>query len=136
MANRLITINIRKYLVKQPRRKRPMRISTYLKYRIAKSTNIRSDNIRISKELNVIVMKKYINSMKPLKVSISIDKDITTVTPFEQKAAAKAQEAKPQKDAAAKAQPKGPAMPSAKPETKKGSGAADLKKSDTKQTKS
>lgn len=98
MANRLLTINIRNYLVNQPRRKRPMRISTYLKYRIAKSTNIRSSNIRISSELNTLVMKKYINSMKPLKVNVSIDKEIATITPFGQKAA-KAQEAKPQEAA-------------------------------------
>ena len=45
MPNRLLTINIRDYLIRTPRRKRHMRLSSYVRSRIAKSTNIRSDNI-------------------------------------------------------------------------------------------
>ena len=86
MPSRLLTINLRKYLVGQPRRKRPMRVSSYVKYRIAKSINIKTDNIRISKELNSVILKKYVGSMKPLKVNINIEKEIATVTPFEAKA--------------------------------------------------
>lgn len=86
MAIRLLTINIRKYLVKQPRRKRPARISRYIRYKIAHSANIKADSIKITKELNSIVLKKYLHSMKPLKVSISTDKGISTVTYFDKAA--------------------------------------------------
>ncbi len=115
MANRLLTINIRKYLTKQPRRKRPARMSRYVRHRISKSTNIRLDNIKISKELNSIMLKKYLHSMKPLKVSISIEKEKATVTYFDKTAKpvaeVKAKEAKPDAKTPAaqqKAQPQEP----------------------------
>ncbi len=94
MATRLLTINIRKYLVNQPRRKRPARISRYIRYRIAQSTNIKSGNIKITQDLNSLVLKKYLFSMKPLKVSIEIDKDKAKVSHFE-KAAKPVADAKP-----------------------------------------
>lgn len=100
MATRLLTINIRNYLVNQPRRKRPMRISNWIRFRIAQSTNIRTDNIRISKELNTIIMKEHLKSMKKLKVNINIDKDIATITPFVAKPAAKPVDAKAPQPAA------------------------------------
>jgi ribosomal protein L31E len=105
MANRLLTINIRNYLVNQPRRKRPTRIYRWVRFRIAQQTNVREDNIKISKELNEIIMKRHIKSMKPLKVNISIDKEIATVTPFVIRAIQKPADAKAQaapKSAAAK----------------------------------
>lgn len=83
MANRILTINIRDFLVKQPRRKRPARISRWIRLRIAHSANIKSDSIKITKELNSIVQKRYLYSMKPLKVNISTDKGISTVTYFD-----------------------------------------------------
>ncbi|MFI5412431.1 MAG: hypothetical protein ACHQX1_00905 [Candidatus Micrarchaeales archaeon] len=87
MANRLLTINIRNYLVNQPRRKRQMRVSNYLKTRIAHSTNLRIENVKISKELNSLIIKRHVKSMKPLKVNINIDKDKALVTPFVEKTA-------------------------------------------------
>ncbi len=86
MASRLLTINIRKYLSRQPRRKRPMRIAHYVRRRIAGATNVGGDSIKISKELNSIMLKENMRSMKPLKVNISIENGIATVTPFEVKA--------------------------------------------------
>lgn len=85
MPNRLLTINIRKYLSGQPVRKRHARLSRYVRHRIAQQTNIKSDNIKISKELNSIIMKRYLYSMTPLKVNISIEKDKATVTHFDSK---------------------------------------------------
>ncbi|MGD0510249.1 MAG: hypothetical protein ABSA33_00250 [Candidatus Micrarchaeaceae archaeon] len=124
MANRILTINIRNYLVKQPRRKRPARISRWIRYRIAHSANIKSDSIRITKELNSIVLKKYLHSMKPLKVNISTDKGISTVTYFS--SAAKPVEAKAQtattKDT--KEAPKATSAPKAAPAPKKAEKAA------------
>ncbi len=89
MASKLLTINIRNYLVGQPRRKRAKRVSGYVRARIAHYTNVRFDNIRISKELNSLILKKHISSMKPLKVSIGMEKDKAIVTPFNEKAPAK-----------------------------------------------
>lgn len=85
MPNRLLTINIRRYLAKQPRRKRPARISRYLRFRIAQSTNVASDNIKISKELNELLLKRYLKSMTPIKLNINIDKGKAMVTPFQEK---------------------------------------------------
>jgi len=88
MAVRLLTINIRKYLVNQPRTKRAKRINTFIKHRIAKSTNLKTDNIKISKELNSIILKRYVSSMKPIKLSVNIDKDKANISYFEEKKAA------------------------------------------------
>lgn len=85
VANRLLTINIRNYLVGQPRRKRPMRISRYIKERISQQTNIGMENIRISNELNSIILKQHLHSMKKLKVNINVEKEKATVTPFSEK---------------------------------------------------
>ncbi len=85
MPNRLLTINLRNYMVKQPRRKRPARMTRYVRLRIAKSTNIKSGNIKISQELNSIMLKRHLHSMMPLKVNISIDKEKAMVTSFSEK---------------------------------------------------
>jgi hypothetical protein len=85
MANRLLTINIRNYLVGQPRRKRVMRISRYIKERINQHTNVGMDNIKISSELNSIILKQHLHSMKKLKVNINVEKEKAMVTPFSDK---------------------------------------------------
>ena len=85
MAERLLTINIRDYLVNQPRRKRAMRVSTYIKGRVAHYANVRLDNVRISKELNSLIIKRHVKSMKPLKVSINMEKEKAMVTAFGEK---------------------------------------------------
>lgn len=88
MPTRLLTINIRKYLVNQPRRKRPARMMRYVKFRIAQQTNIREENIKISQDLNSAMIKNTLRSMHKLKVSIEIDKDKATVKQFQEKAPA------------------------------------------------
>ena len=95
MANRLLTINIRNYLADQPRRKRPWRISRFVRERIAQQTNIRLSNVKISKELNELIQKKYLYKMTPLKMNINIEKEMATATPFEAKAVKKEEAAKP-----------------------------------------
>lgn len=85
MANKLLTINIRKYLATQPRRKRPKRLSRYVRYKIAQSTNVKSSNVKITKELNSIIMKKTLHSMTPLKISVNVEKEGATAMPFESK---------------------------------------------------
>jgi hypothetical protein len=88
MVNKLLTINIRNYLVNVPRRKRPMKVSTYVRGQVSRYSKIMVGNVKLSKELNVIIMKEHIKSMHPLKVNISIEKEQAMVTPFQQKAPA------------------------------------------------
>jgi ribosomal protein L31E len=85
MANRLLTINIRNYLVKQPRRKRPARIARYVRYKIARATKMRLESVRITGELNQLILKKHLHSMMPLKVNINVEKDKATASPFGEK---------------------------------------------------
>lgn len=94
MANRLLTINVRKYLSKQPRRKRHMKLPKYVKYKVAQATNVRSSNIKISKELNSIMLKRYLHSMEPMKININIEKDMATITHFDSKPTTTTQAAK------------------------------------------
>lgn len=129
MANRLLTINIRNYLVKQPRRRRHARISRYVRYKIAQYTNIRQENINISGELNSIIQTRYLHSMMPLKVSINIEKDKAKVTPFgEKKAAAATTTTATKTDAKAAPQPKQESKGGAKSAPSKNAGAKDSKK--------
>ncbi len=104
MAGRLLTINIRNYLSTQPRRKRHMRVSRYVKEKISGAVKVEEKNVRISKELNSIIIKEYVRSMKPLKLNINVDKGIATATPFSEKPAAPGpkEEGKPAQKAAPK----------------------------------
>ncbi len=131
MASRLLTINLRNYLVGVPRRKRVMKISSYIKNRISKSTNVRVDNIRINMALNSVIMKKHLNSMKPLKVSITMDKEIANVTAFDDKPAPKATAATA---SATKQTPKTTAPPAAKPAASSGPKMQEPKKEQAKST--
>jgi ribosomal protein L31E len=142
MPNRLLTINLRDYLANQPRRKRAMRVSRYIRERIAKQTNVGTDNISISKELNSIIIKEHVHSMKKLKVNINIEKGKATVTSFGAKTTAKpadtksATDLKTAKPAAMKAsdaiaQPKVAAKP-AGAQTPAATKQQDVKKETTK----
>ncbi len=112
MATRLLTINIRNYLVKQPRRKRPARLARYVRYKVARATKMRLDSIRMSQELNSLLLKKHLHSMLPLKVSINVEKDKATASAFGEKpkpanvTSASAKTAKPEPAAKAPAAPK------------------------------
>ena len=101
-----------------------MRLSSYVRSRIAKSTNIRSDNIKIDQGLNSLMLTKNLKSMKKLKVNVSIDKDRATVTQFsskpateaktETKATAQQKQAAPAPAAQASSQPQDGKRPAAK----------------------
>ena len=82
MANRLLTINIRNYLVKQPRRKRPARIARYVRLKIAGAVKMKLESVKLTGELNEVMLKKHLHSMLPLKVSINVEKDKATASPF------------------------------------------------------
>jgi len=82
MPSKVLTINIRKYLVKQPRGKRIRKGSRYLRERIAHYTKTDIDKVKISRELNNLMVKYYSIKMKPVKVNVNIDAGIATASPF------------------------------------------------------
>lgn len=125
MPTRLITINLRRYLVDQPRSRRKQRASSYIRERIAHYTKLDVGNVKIDQKLNSLIVKHYSKKMAPLKANVSIENGIAKVTAYEQKPAAK-EALKPQ--APQKAESKGkeakpkPAAP--KPEQKADAKAA------------
>lgn len=113
MADRLLTINIRKYLVTQPRNKRANKAVRYVRDRVAHYTKTALENVKMSKELNSEIFKRYSKSMNPVRLNVSIANDVASVTLFSQKAAQQPatptkkeekpkQQAQPQKEQAAK----------------------------------
>lgn len=82
MQNRLITINMRRYLVTQPRTKRSRKAIRFLVDRVAHLTKMKPENVRISMELNSLVMKRHSRKLTPIRVNVSIDNERATVTPF------------------------------------------------------
>jgi hypothetical protein len=97
MANRLITINVRDYLVNKPVRKRHLKISKYVRSRVAHYTKIDEKNVKISRELGALMVKSHAKSMLPLKLDVSIENGIARVSPFsaDKKTAAKGNAAAP-----------------------------------------
>jgi ribosomal protein L31E len=127
MANKLLTIGIRRYLVTQPRTKRTRKAARYIRERVSHYMKISIDKVRLSKALNDAITA-HAKRMLPMKLNIEIEKGIATATPFkeqapkaaEQKQAAKAENKEQAKKAsaqAAKARPvperaqKGPEKP-------------------------
>lgn len=82
MENRLLTINIRKYLVTQPRTKRVKKAVKYIRNRIAHYTKVAEDDVRMTQELNSLILKQHAKSMAPVKLSLSIDKGVVSAAPF------------------------------------------------------
>ena len=89
MQNRLITINIRKYISTQPRTKRINKTVKFLIERVSHLTKINPDNVKIDQNLNTLIFKKYSKTMVPMKVNVSIDNGNAIVTQFTEKAARK-----------------------------------------------
>lgn len=113
MPNRILTINIRNYLVTQPRNKRTKKAVRYLRDRVAHYTKTQIDNVKISKELNEKIFKYYSKNMRPVKMTISIDAGKATATPFSEQKAAPEPSKKETKSTAT------PKTSTAKAETKK-----------------
>ena len=94
MAERLITLNIRRYLVKQPRPKRARRAMRYIRERVAHYTKIVPENIRIGQDVNNAVFKHYAKYMNPIKLRVLIGTDTADVLMFKEGASADAKAAK------------------------------------------
>ncbi len=135
MADRLITIGIRKYLVKQPRTKRFKKAAGYIRNRVAHYTKLKEEDVKISRELNSRIMKHYSKSMVPVKLNVKIDGGKALVSEFgvaaKKDAAAPETKAKggARKQKAAAAEPKqkengkeSPAKAAKKPSPKKETG--------------
>lgn len=118
MADRLLTINLRNYLVERPVRRRAMKISKYVRNRVAHYVKIDEENVKISGELNILMIKKHAKSMLPLKVNVKIENGKAMVSPF----------AQPKKEAAPAQQPKAAAAPEAKRADAKGAPKAEVKR--------
>ena len=78
----MITIGIRKYLVKQPRTKRFKKAAGYIRNRVAHYTKLDEENVKISKELNNRIMKHYSKKMVPVKLSVKLDGGKAMVSEF------------------------------------------------------
>lgn len=86
MANKLITISIRKYLVTQPRNKRMRKAARFIRERIAHYMKVDIDNVKFGRDLNNEITA-HSQRMKPVKLNIDIDKGIATATLFKEQAA-------------------------------------------------
>ncbi|MGC8496195.1 MAG: hypothetical protein ACP5RM_01850 [Candidatus Micrarchaeia archaeon] len=84
MATRLITINIRKYLVEQPRTKRIRKAVKFIRQRIARLSKVSEDNVKMSRELNEYIFKRAAKSMTPVKVNVSIENNIANATLYKE----------------------------------------------------
>lgn len=82
METRVLSIGIRKYLVRQPRNKRARKATRYFRERIAHYTKIGIENVKIDRDLNSMIMKYYARHMTSIKASIKIDNGIATVSRF------------------------------------------------------
>ncbi len=83
MATRmLLTINMRRYLVTQPRNKRKYKAIRYLRERISHYTKTDIDNVLLSQSLNSEVLKRVAKSMAPVKLTVKIDNGKATAEPF------------------------------------------------------
>jgi hypothetical protein len=82
MANRLMTINLRRYLVNRPRRLRHKKAASYLRDRIAHYSKVDPEKVKISRELSEVLTKHHVKSMHPIRVNVSIDGGVATATPF------------------------------------------------------
>jgi len=125
MAERLITINIRRYLAMQPRTKRVKRAARYVRERAAHYMKMDPGNVTISKDLNNRLVKYYSKKMVPVKLSAKIDNgkavlnEFSAAKPAEPKKEEKAGKGKQQE---AKKEPTTATQTKAKPahtETKK-----------------
>ncbi len=83
MTDRVLTINIRKYLVTQPRSKRARKAIKYIRERVAHYTKLSEDNVKMSQKLNNLVFKYYSRRMVPVKLNVKIGTDTAEVVPFE-----------------------------------------------------
>ncbi len=82
MVHKLFTLNIRKYLVNQPRTKRRNKAIKFIRNRIAHYTKMPLDAVKIDQTLNSMIIKFNANSMKKVKVDANIENNKVKLTPI------------------------------------------------------
>ena len=108
MASRiLLTLNLRKYLSTQPRNKRARKAVDYVRDRVAHYTKTDLENVRLSQDLNSLIVRKFSRKMVPIKLNVKMDGGKAVAEPFAQ------EREKPQVQGAAKKEEK-KAQPAAK----------------------
>ncbi|OJI07704.1 hypothetical protein Micr_01003 [Candidatus Micrarchaeum sp.] len=95
MPAKLITINIRRYLVTQPRSVRQKRLSRYVRERIAHYMKVSEENVKIDTAMNSAMTKVYTKSMMPIKANVNIDNGVAKVSLYSDKKPADTQKAEP-----------------------------------------
>ncbi|MCL4387646.1 hypothetical protein M1567_00640 [Candidatus Marsarchaeota archaeon] len=95
MPAKLITINIRRYLVTQPRSVRQKRLSRYVRERIAHYMKVAEENVKIDTAMNSAMTKVYTKSMMPIKANVNIDNGVAKVSLYSDKKPAETQKAEP-----------------------------------------
>ncbi|MEM0154610.1 MAG: hypothetical protein QW814_02130 [Methanothrix sp.] len=93
MPAKLITINIRRYLVTQPRSVRQKRLSRYVRERIAHYMKVSEENVKIDTAMNSAMTKVYTKSMMPIKANVNIDNGVAKVSLYSSKKPAETQKA-------------------------------------------
>ncbi len=78
----LLTINIRKYLVTQPRNKRARKAVSYIRERVSHYTKTSIENVRLSQDLNSLIVKKFSNRMTPVKLNVKLEAGKAVAEPF------------------------------------------------------
>jgi ribosomal protein L31E len=78
----LLTINIRKYLVTQPRNKRARKAVKYIRERVSHFTKTQIENVKISQDLNSLIVRKFSKRMVPVKLNVKMEGGKATVEPF------------------------------------------------------
>ena len=81
-----------------------MKISKYVRNRVSHYMKVDEENVKLTGDLNILMIKRHAKSMLPLKVNVKIENGKATVSPF----------AQPKKEAARPQQPKAAAAPEAK----------------------
>ncbi len=99
----MITINMRKYLMRIHTTKRAKKAAGYIKGRVAHYMKLNADNVKISNALNDGLMKGNAKRMKPLKLLVQVNGSNATVMPFSVASASK--DAKPANAAKASEKP-------------------------------
>lgn len=81
----LLTINIRKYLVTQPRNKRARKAVNYIRERVSHYTKTSIENVKLSQDLNSLIVKKFSSKMTPVKLNVRLDGGKAVAEPFAEK---------------------------------------------------
>ncbi len=85
MAHKVFILNIRKYLVTQPRTKRRNKAVKFVRERIAHYTKMPIEAVKIDQALNSMITKFSARTMNKLKLDVNVENGKALLTPFIEK---------------------------------------------------